>query len=228
VFARNSLKDLLAGLIFMGFGLAFGYASLNYSIGTALRMGPGYFPLLLSGLMVLLGIVITVQSFFVGADETPLGRVPWLGLVLIIGALVFFGLTVRGLGLAPALFVTTFLSAYASERTGILEALALAAGLVAVSMVIFVWALGLPLRMVGPWLNPAIGGDGVYDTMQPLLFGAVGALAGLAIGWGVTAAVYGGGRHLDPKLRSLGVRASLGVIAVGFVIVGAWIGASLG
>lgn len=149
--AQKSRKDLLSGLIFIGFGLAFGYATLGYDIGTALRMGPGYFPLVLSAIMVLLGAVITVQSFASGPDATPLGRVPWLGVALIGGGIVFFGLTVRGLGLAPALFVTTFMSALASERTGAVLALALAGFLTLVSMVIFVWALGLPLRMFGPW-----------------------------------------------------------------------------
>ena len=149
---HGSLKDLLAGLIFMALGLGFGYATLGYEIGTAFRMGPGYFPMLLSGLMVLLGAVITVQSFASGPDETPLGRAPWLALVLVLGGVVFFGVTVRGLGLAPALFVTTFLAAFASERTGVVGALILAAGMVAISLIIFVWALGIPLRVVGPWL----------------------------------------------------------------------------
>lgn len=149
---QRSLKDLLAGLIFIGLGLAFGYASLDYQIGTAYRMGPGYFPLVLSGILTLLGVAITLQSFATGPDETPLGRVPWLALVLILGGVVFFGVTVRGLGFVPALFVTTFLSAFASERTGIVGALVLAAGMVAVSMIIFVWGLGVPLRIFGPWL----------------------------------------------------------------------------
>ncbi len=150
---QRSLKDLLAGLIFIGLGLAFGYATLDYEIGSAFRMGPGYFPLVLAGILTLLGVIITVQSFASGPDETPIGRVPWLALVLILGGVVFFGVTVRGLGFAPALFVTTFLSAFASERTGIIGALILAAGMVAISMVIFVWGLGVPLRTVGPWLT---------------------------------------------------------------------------
>jgi hypothetical protein len=151
--AQKSLKDLLSGLIFIGLGLAFGYATLGYEIGTALRMGPGYFPLMLSGIMVLLGAVITVQSFATGSDATPIGRVPWSALLLIIGALIFFGVTVRGLGLVPALFVTTFMSAFASERTGLVAAFVLAACLTLICFLIFVWALGLPLRVLGPWLS---------------------------------------------------------------------------
>jgi hypothetical protein len=148
---QRSLKDLLAGLIFVGFGLAFGYAALSYETGTALRMGPGYFPLILAGIIIVLGVVTLLQSAS-GPDKTPIGRVPWLALMLILGGLAFFGLTVRGLGLAPALFVSTFLSAFASERTGVVGALAIAAGLALISMLIFVWGLGLPLRIFGPWL----------------------------------------------------------------------------
>ena len=150
---HRSTKDLVAGVIFIGFGLAFGYAALNYQIGTALRMGPGYFPLMLSGIMVMLGVIITMQSFVIGPDATPIGRVPWFALVLILGGLVFFGVTVRGLGLAPALFVTTFMSAFASERTGLIGALIVAAALVLIAMAIFIWGLGLPLRPIGPWLS---------------------------------------------------------------------------
>lgn len=145
-------KDLLAGLIFIGFGLAFGYASLNYQIGTAFRMGPGYFPLVLSVIIVGLGAVILIQSFL-APDEIPIGRFPWRGLALILGGLIFFGYTVRGLGLVPSLFITTFMSASASRQTSLVGALVIAALLSAVSVLIFVWALGLPLRLFGPWLS---------------------------------------------------------------------------
>jgi hypothetical protein len=151
--SQKSMKDLLAGLIFIGFGLAFGYASLTYEIGTALRMGPGYFPLILSGVILLLGVVIFVQSLAAGPDEIPLGRVPWLGLILLTGGLIFFGVTVRGLGLAPSLFVATFMSAFASERTGVVGAFLLATALTAVCILIFIWALGLSLAVTGPWLR---------------------------------------------------------------------------
>jgi hypothetical protein len=151
---QKSLKDLLSGLIFIGFGLAFGYASLNYDLGTALRMGPGYFPILLSGIMVVLGAIITVQGLFTSTpDEEPIGAVPWLALVLILGGLIFFGVTARGLGLLPALFITTFMSALASKQTGPMGALVLATGLALICWLIFIWGLGLPLRPVGPWLR---------------------------------------------------------------------------
>ena len=149
--SRLSIKDLLAGLIFIGFGLAFGYTSLTYEVGTALRMGPGYFPLILSLVILLLGVIIAARSFFTGPDKVPLARVPWVGVTLLVGGLVFFGATVRGLGLAPSLFISVFMGAFASQRTGFLGALFLAGLLTFTCIAIFIWALGMPLAVIGPW-----------------------------------------------------------------------------
>ncbi|WP_119460369.1 tripartite tricarboxylate transporter TctB family protein [Rhodospirillaceae bacterium SYSU D60014] len=148
----GALKDLLAGLVFIAFGLAFGYASLGYDIGSALRMGPGYFPLFLSGILTVLGVVILVQGFF-QTEESPIGPTPWLALVLLVGALFIFGFTVQGLGLVPSLMITVFMSAFASRHTGVLGAIALTIGLTLVCVLIFVYGLGLPLRLLGPWLD---------------------------------------------------------------------------
>ncbi|OGA96635.1 MAG: hypothetical protein A3G27_20610 [Betaproteobacteria bacterium RIFCSPLOWO2_12_FULL_66_14] len=57
-------KDFWAGLMFMGFGLAFMFVSRNYPMGSALRMGPAYFPTVLGGLMAVLGAIIFLRSFF--------------------------------------------------------------------------------------------------------------------------------------------------------------------
>jgi hypothetical protein len=150
---KRAVTDILAGLIFVAFGLAFAITSLSYDLGTPLRMGPGYFPLLLGGLLVFLGLLITGKGFVSGAsDEGRLGRVPWRALFLIVLAVLFFGLTVRGLGLVPATAVTALLTALASYRTGILAAVAIAAGLTLLCVLIFVLALQLRLPLVGPWL----------------------------------------------------------------------------
>jgi hypothetical protein len=145
-------KDLLAGLAFIGFGLAFGYASVGYELGTALRMGPGYFPLVLSGVLVLLGVAIIAEGFL-APEPGSIGPVPWRGLVLLGGALFIFGFTVRGLGLAPSLAIAIFMSAFASHRTGLVGAAVLTIGLTLFCVLIFVYALGLPLPLLGPWLD---------------------------------------------------------------------------
>ena len=152
---KRAVTDVLAGLIFVVFGLAFAITSLRYELGTPLRMGPGYFPLALGGLLVFLGLLIVGKGFIPGSStegEGRLGSVPWRALFLIVLALLFFGLTVRGLGLVPATAVSALLTALASYRTGILVAVAIAAGLTVLCVLIFVLALQLRLPLFGPWL----------------------------------------------------------------------------
>jgi hypothetical protein len=150
---KRAVTDLLAGLIFVAFGLAFAATSLTYDLGTPLRMGPGYFPLVLGGILVVLGLLIVGKGLVAGAgEEGRLGGVPWRALVLIVLAVLFFGMTVRGLGVVPATAVTALLTALASYRTGIVAAVAIAAGLTVLSVLIFVLALQLRLPLFGPWL----------------------------------------------------------------------------
>jgi hypothetical protein len=151
---KRAATDILAGLIFVAFGLAFAITSLSYELGTPLRMGPGYFPLALGGILVLLGLLIAGKGFISGSStEGRFGSIPWRALCLIVVAVLFFGLTVRGLGLVLSTAVTALLAALASSRTGILAAVAIAAGLTVLCVLIFVLALQLRLPLVGPWLS---------------------------------------------------------------------------
>ena len=149
---RGGRKDLLAGLVFIGFGLAFAITASTYEVGTALRMGPGYFPLVLGGLLVVLGIAIAVSGVVTGQGGE-LGPVPWKAAVLLVAALVFFGFTVRGLGLVPSLLVTVFLTAMAGRRARPIPAAVVAVSLTALSLLIFVVVLQLRLPYFGPWLQ---------------------------------------------------------------------------
>ncbi len=148
---RKALPDILAGAIFVAFGLSFALQSLTYEVGTPFRMGPGFFPLLLGGLVAILGVAI-VASGFASEQEESVGGVPWRGLVLITVAFMFFALTVRGLGVVPSLFVTTTLAGLASVRVRPLTAVIIAAGLTATSVIVFIIALQLRLPLFGPWI----------------------------------------------------------------------------
>lgn len=150
---RAGLKDILSGLIFVGFGLAFGYAASGYAIGTALRMGPGYFPLVLAAALVALGVAIVVKGVTAAASDSEMGPVPWRGAVLILLALVYFGATVRGLGLIAAVFGAAFLSALASRSNGPVAAATIAAALTVGCVLIFHYGLGVPVPLRGPWLR---------------------------------------------------------------------------
>jgi hypothetical protein len=149
---RLNLRDVLAGLIFILIGASFALSARSIEIGTAFRMGPGYFPLLLSGLLMLIGAVIALSALANGTNES-LGPVPWRGLVLVLAAPVVFGLTVRRLGLVPAIVITSVLSVYASRRAGSRLAAVMAAGLTLFCLAVFTYGLRLPLPLFGPWLR---------------------------------------------------------------------------
>lgn len=140
----------LCGALFIAAGLIFAYQSWMLDMGTALRMGPGYFPLVLSLALLLLGIVILVQATRVKGE--PLGAIAWRGMLLILPAPVFFGLTVGGLGFVPAVFLTALIASFASLRMKPLMALILSAAVTLFSYAVFTRGLGLPFRTFGPWL----------------------------------------------------------------------------
>lgn len=149
---KGARKDLGAGAVFIAFGLAFATTARTYEVGSALRMGPGFFPLVLGGLLVVLGLCIAVKAF-VAAEEGELGPVPWRAAALIVAAIVFFGVAVRGLGVGPTLFVTVLLAALAGRGARIVPALVIAASLTVLSVVIFLGALQLPLPLLGTWFG---------------------------------------------------------------------------
>ena len=123
-------------------------------MGTSFRMGPGYFPTILSILMIGLGAVIAAQALRAPTTEHSFGQVPWRGLLLLIGAVLFFGFVVRGVGLAPAVLIVVLATAWASRYARLRSSLPLSIGLAAFCAVLFIRLLGLPLPLTGPWLSP--------------------------------------------------------------------------
>jgi hypothetical protein len=143
--------DAIAGSLFIVVGLVFGAQSLGMELGTSLRMGPGYFPLVLAGLLIVLGGCIVVSSFK-SIDEVMTAHA-WRGMMFIPPAPIFFGLTVRGLGFVPSIFFTTLIAALASLKMRPLAALLLSVGVTIFCTLVFSFALGLPFRRFGPWLS---------------------------------------------------------------------------
>jgi hypothetical protein len=143
--------NALCGAIFIAFGAYFALNALSLDLGTAFRMGPGFFPLALAAVLILLGVVIFVQALRVHGEAV--GPIAWRGMLLILPAPIFFGLTIRGLGFVPALFVTAFIACFASMRMSLLWALLLSAAVTGFSTLVFIEGLGLPFMLFGPWLR---------------------------------------------------------------------------
>ena len=144
-------KDLSAGLLFIAIAALFAVGTIDLDLGTPLKLGPGAFPLLLAGVLALLGLIIVANAFRTpGADIVAM---PWRGIVLIVVAPIVFGLTVRGLGLAAGIALVVAVSAYASRRMTWKLTIALIVGLTIFCVLVFHVGLGLPVRLVGPWLG---------------------------------------------------------------------------
>ncbi len=146
-----NIKDLSAGLLFLAIAALFAFGTLDLDLGTPLKLGPGAFPLLLAGVLALLGLIIVAQAVRNPAAHTM--TMPWRGIVLIVLAPILFGLTVRGLGLVASVALVVLVSAFASHRMSPKLAIALTVGLTLFCVLVFNVGLGLPIRLVGPWLR---------------------------------------------------------------------------
>jgi hypothetical protein len=140
----------LCGAIFVGIGGFFAIQSLGLEIGTAFRMGPGYFPLVLAAVLILLGGIILIQA--VRFETEGVGPLAIRGMLFILPAPIVFGLTIRGLGFVPSIFLTALLASFASHRMKPGMALILASCVTLFAVAVFSYALGLPFPRFGPWL----------------------------------------------------------------------------
>lgn len=153
-FIRNP-KDVITGLLLVATAAMFALLTADLPMGTAIRMGPGYFPLVLSGILGLLGLIVLATGLRYPDEGTPvrLADLPWRALFLVTASVFVFGLGIRPLGLGPSIGLAVFISALASQRFHLATALALTALMVAFAWGVFIKGLGLPLPMLGPWLG---------------------------------------------------------------------------
>jgi len=148
--ARNA-KDFWTGFFYIGVGSAALIISRDYDMGTAVKMGPAYFPTILSALLMVIGIISVVRSFF--KSGSPIGTVAWKGLVIIVAATFLFGMIVRGAGLIIALPLLVIVSASASARFSWKSTVAEAAAITVFCIVVFLKGLGVPLPILGSWFG---------------------------------------------------------------------------
>jgi hypothetical protein len=144
-------KDFWTGIIFLFFGLAAIIIGLDYPMGSAGRMGPAYFPVVLGALLSLVGLVGVIRSFLRPGEAISKFHIKELVIVLV--AVLLFGFLMRSAGLIPATLVLVLLSAYASPKFTWGASIALAVGLAAFSVLMFVKLLGLPMPILGPWFG---------------------------------------------------------------------------
>jgi len=139
-------KDFWAGMMFAGFGVAAMFIARDYRFGSAMRMGPGFFPTVLGGILVAFGVCIMALGLRNG--ERIQGHVSLRTLGLLTLSLIMFGLLMRWAGFIPALVALVFLSAASGREFRFLEVLVLTVTLVVASVALFIWGLELPYSLV--------------------------------------------------------------------------------
>ncbi len=142
----KSPKDFWAGLMFIAFGLAaMIIALMNYKMGTAVRMGPAYFPTMLGGLLAVLGLIVLVDSFVIQGPKVP--RFHFRPLILISASCVAYGYLMKPLGLVLATAVLVFVSALGGHEFKWKEVTILSIVLIVFSVLVFVKGLTLPFPL---------------------------------------------------------------------------------
>ena len=141
---RNN-KDFLAGLLLLAVGAGGFFMALDYPFGSALRMGPGYFPRVLAGVLMAFGVFILVRSLL--TVEKVKGRWGWKPLAFITVSLVAFGWTMDKLGFIPALVVMFIISTLGGHEFRWKEVAILTVVMSSFAVAVFIYGLGLPYQL---------------------------------------------------------------------------------
>jgi hypothetical protein len=136
-------KDFWAGVLFVGFGTAAVVLGSRYNLGTAARMGPGYFPRILGMMLIVLGAIIALRGL--RTDGASIAAWRWRPTLIVLGSVVLFGLIVNRAGLALSTIILIVLASSASSEFRWKEALL--SGVVLAVLAVAVFILGLKLQL---------------------------------------------------------------------------------
>jgi hypothetical protein len=112
-------------------------------------MGPGYFPVILSSVLVLFGAIIGFRGLRT-EQGTEFGGFPWRAVIMLTVATVVFAAFFDRLGMLPGIFVLAFLAALASPTIALWKAVVTSAFIAAFCTLVFGYGIGLPVPLVGP------------------------------------------------------------------------------
>ncbi len=140
-------KDFWAGIMFITLGAFFAGFGTQYTIGTAIEMGPGYFPTALGVIVILLGIVTSAGALSVKAKEEKVEKFNFPQLLLILGSIVLFSLLLKYVGLILSLFILIICSSYASHEFSWKATLINAFLLITTCLLVFIWGLHLQFEL---------------------------------------------------------------------------------
>lgn len=146
-------RDFWSGVLFIVTGGLFALLSQQYTVGTAAKMGPGYFPTMLGGLMALLGLMLLVPAVRAGSPETRIARPDFRTIGLILGAVALYAATLPTLGFIVSLVLLVIVSSFASHEFSLKSTLISAVALLIGSWLVFVKGLELQFPFLPVFLT---------------------------------------------------------------------------
>ena len=144
----KSQRDFLSGLMFLIVGIVFAVGASNYNMGSSARPGAGYFPLILSVIMAILGAVILFKALTIETEGgDPVGAIAWRPLLVIVASITVFGLALPRLGMlitVPLLIIMVSFAGSEFRWKGVIVASVV---LTAFAWFVFVWGLKLTIPL---------------------------------------------------------------------------------
>lgn len=139
-------KDVLSGSLFILVGAAGLYLGADYAIGTAFRMGPGYFPRVLCGLLVVIGLIIAIKGLIVGGERPEALHIR--PLILVTLAVLTFAGSIVNFGLLPAALAVVLIGSMGGPEFRVLEGILLSLFLTAAAIGVFKYGLNMTMPIL--------------------------------------------------------------------------------
>ncbi|MES2100860.1 MAG: tripartite tricarboxylate transporter TctB family protein [Pseudomonadota bacterium] len=144
----KSQRDFFSGLMFIAVGVTFAVGATNYSMGSSAKPGAGYFPLILSVLMAILGAIVLFKSLTIETEGgDPIGHIAWKPLLIVIASITVFGIALPRLGMfltIPLLILMVSTAGGEFSWKGVLISCVV---LTVFSWIVFIWGLNLTIPL---------------------------------------------------------------------------------
>ncbi len=145
-------KDLLAGLMFVAIGATFWIGAGNYQIGSAARMGPGWFPSVLGAIMTFLGVLIAALGLKNQSKWSATEGIGWTWrpVIILTAAVVLFGFSLPTLGMIVAIVLLCVISGVAAHDKEYKSLAMITVIMCIFCAAVFIWGLKLQMKLF-PW-----------------------------------------------------------------------------
>jgi len=144
----KSQRDFFSGLMFIVVGVIFAVGATNYSMGSSAKPGAGYFPLILSVLMAILGAIVLFKSLTIETEGgDPIGDIAWKPLLVIVASIAVFGLALPRLGMFVTIPLLIVMVSFAGDEFSWKGVVATSVVLTIGSWIIFIWGLNLTIPL---------------------------------------------------------------------------------